>query len=81
MRAFPVPDGGLYFPQYFGDGTSASFDTSLNWNKHDALFPSEYCQIDSSGAIHCVSLSGTTFTHHLSWNGGENWTTIRELQR
>jgi len=75
MRAFPVPDGGLYFPQYFGDGTSAFLDTSLNWNKHDALFPSEYCQIDSSGAIHCVSLSGTTFTHHLSWNGGENWTT------
>ncbi len=75
MRAFPIPDGGLYFPQYFGDGTSAFLDTSLNWNKHDAQFPSEYCQIDSSGAIHCVSLSGTTFTHHLSWNGGENWTT------
>ena len=75
MRAFPVPSGGLYFPQYFSDGTSAFLDTSLNWNKHDVLFPSEYCQLDSTGALHCVSLSGTTFTHHLSYDAGSTWAT------
>ena len=75
MRAFSLPDGGLYFPNYFDDGTSAFLDTSLNWNKHNLVMPSEYCQIDSSGAIHCVSLSGGGFTHYLSWNGGLNWTT------
>ena len=75
MRAFPVPSGGLYFPSYFNDGTSAFLDTSLNWNKHNMIMPSEYCQIDTSGAMHCVSSSGTTFTHHLSWNGGLNWST------
>ena len=75
MRAFPVPSGGLYFPQYFSDGTSAFLDTSLNWNKHDVQFPSEYCQIDTTGAIHCVSLAGTTFTHHLSHDGGFTWAT------
>ena len=31
MRAFPVPSGGLYFPNYFLDGTDAFVDTSLNW--------------------------------------------------
>ena len=75
MRAFPVPSGGLYFPQYFNDGTSAFLDTSLNWNRHDVQFPSEYCQIDTTGAIHCVSLAGTTFTHHLSLDGGTTWAT------
>ena len=75
MRAFAIPDGGLYFPQYFNDGTSAFLDTSLNWNKHNLVMPSEYCQIDSVGAIHSVKLTGTTFTHYLSWNGGLNWTT------
>ena len=30
MRAFPVPSGGLYFPDYFTDGTDAFVDTSLN---------------------------------------------------
>ncbi len=75
MRSFAIPEGGLYFPQYFSDGSSAFLDTSLNWNKHDVMFPSEYCQIDSAGAIHCVSLAGTTFTHHLSWDGGLNWST------
>jgi len=76
MRAFPLPSGGLYFPNYFGDGSSAFLDTSLNWNKHDLQMPSEYCQIDTSGALHCVSLSGTRFTHYLSWNGGQNWSTF-----
>ena len=75
MRAFPLPSGGLYFPAYFTDGTSAFLDTSLNWNKHDVVFPSEYCQIDSTGALHCVSLAGTTFTHHLSYDGGSTWAT------
>ena len=31
MRAFPVPSGGLYFPNYFIDGSDAYLDTSLNW--------------------------------------------------
>ena len=75
MRSFPLPSGGLYFPQYFSDGTSAFLDTSLNWNKHDVQFPSEYCQLDSTGALHCVSLAGTTFTHHLSYDGGTTWQT------
>ncbi len=75
MRAFAIPDGGLYFPKYFSDGTSAYLDTSLNWNKHDVQFPSEYCQIDSAGALHCVSLDGNSFTHYLSWDGGVSWAT------
>ena len=75
MRAFPVPSGGLYFPQYFSDGTSAFLDTSLNWNKHDVEFPSEYCQLDSTGALHCVSLSSNKFTHYLSYDGGTTWAT------
>ena len=75
MRAFPVPSGGLYFPSYFSDGSSAYLDTSLNWNKHDVEFPSEYCQLDSTGALHCVSLSSNIFTHHLSYDGGVTWAT------
>ena len=73
MRAFPLPSGGLYFPSYFTDGTSAFLDTSLSWSKHDVVFPSEYCQIDSSGIIHCVANTGTTFTHYMSNDGAMTW--------
>ena len=38
-------------------------------------FPSEYCAFDSTANLHCVSLSGTTFTHHLSVDGGWTWAT------
>ncbi|MEC7179243.1 MAG: hypothetical protein VXW28_08105, partial [Candidatus Thermoplasmatota archaeon] len=65
--------GGLYFPQYFNDGTSAFLDTSLNWNRHDVQFPSEYCQIDMTGTIHCVANSGTSFTHYTSIDGAMTW--------
>lgn len=75
MRAFPVPTGGLMFPQYFDDGTAAFLDTSLSWNQVDLTFPSEYCHIDALNRIHCVSLQGTTFTHHVSVDGALNWTT------
>ena len=74
MRAFPVPSGGLLFPSYFDNGNAAFMDTSLSWNELDVQFPSEYCQIDRSGALHCVSNSGTTFTHHMSLDGAQTWT-------
>ena len=73
MRAFAVPSGGLLFPQYFDSGKAAFLDTTLSWNEVDMIFPSEYCQIDRSGALHCVSNEGTTFTHHLSYDGGITW--------
>ena len=45
MRAFPVPTGGLMFPQYFNDGSAAFLDTTLSWNQVAIQFPSEYCHI------------------------------------
>lgn len=74
MRAFPVPSGGLLFPSYFDNGNAAFMDTSLSWNELAVQFPSEYCQIDRSGALHCVSNSGTIFTHHMSLDGAQTWT-------
>ena len=77
MRSFPVPSGGLYFPNYFVDGTDAFLDTSLNWwsatNEYGSSLPSEYCSFDSSGALHCVIVEGTIVSHLVSWDGGENW--------
>ena len=49
MRAFPMPSGGLVFPAYYNNGNAAFMDTSLSWNELFVQFPSEYCQIDSSG--------------------------------
>lgn len=74
MRAFPVPSGGLLFPSYFDNGNAAFMDTSLSWNELAVQFPSEYCQIDRTGALHCVSNSGTTFTHYMSLDGAQTWT-------
>ena len=74
MSAFPVPSGGLLFPSYFDNGNAAFMDTSLSWNELAVQFPSEYCQIDRSGALHCVSNSGTTFTHYMSLDGAQTWT-------
>jgi hypothetical protein len=73
MRAFPVPSGGLLFPSYFDNGNAAYMDTTLSWNELEVQFPSEYCQIDRSGALHCVSNTGTTFTHYLSMDGAQTW--------
>ena len=77
MRAFPVPSGGLYFPNYFVDGSDAYVDTSLNWWSATTLngssLPSEYCAIDSSTALHCLSASGSILQHLMSWDGGETW--------
>ena len=60
MRAFAVPSGGLLFPQYFDNGNAAFLDTTLSWNEVAVQFPSEYCQIDMTGTIHCVANAGTT---------------------
>jgi hypothetical protein len=77
MRAFPVPSGGLYFPNYFIDGRDAYVDTSLNWWSATTLngssLPSEYCAIDSSTALHCVLADDNVIQHLLSWDGGETW--------
>ena len=77
MRAFPVPSGGLYFPNYFVDGTDAFLDTSLNWwsatNQNGSSLPSEYCAFDSSSALHCVVSESTMITHLMSLDGGESW--------
>lgn len=74
MRAFPVPSGGLLFPSYFNNGNAAYMDTTLSWNELEVQFPSEYCQIDSAGALHCVENTGTSFTHYLSMDGAQTWT-------
>lgn len=74
MRAFPVPSGGLLFPSYFNNGNAAFMDTTLSWNELEVQFPSEYCQIDRSGALHCVANSGTSFTHYMSMDGAQTWT-------
>ena len=74
MRAFPMPSGGLIFPSYYNNGNAAYMDTSLSWNELYLQFPSEYCQIDSAGIIHCVANSGTSFTHYMSNDGAINWT-------
>ena len=74
MRAFPVPTGGLIFPAYYDNGNAAYMDTTLSWNELSVQFPSEYCQIDSTGALHCVKNTGTTFTHYLSTDGALTWT-------
>ena len=79
MRAFPVPSGGLYFPDYFTDGTDAFVDTSLNWWSATTLngssLPTQYCAFDSSSALHCFGgmSGGVGITHHMSWDGGETW--------
>tara|TARA_B100000900_G_scaffold226402_1_gene192203 strand:+ start:5827 stop:7308 length:1482 start_codon:yes stop_codon:yes gene_type:complete len=73
MRAFPMPSGGLIFPSYYNNGNAAFMDTSLSWNELAVQFPSEYCQIDSSGAIHCVENSGTSLTHYKSTDGAFTW--------
>lgn len=73
MRAFPMPSGGLVFPNYYDNGNAAFMDTSLSWNELAVQFPSEYCQIDSSGTIHCVVNSGNTFTHYMSKDGAQSW--------
>ena len=74
MRAFPMPSGGLIFPSYYNNGNAAYMDTSLSWNELYLQFPSEYCQIDSAGIIHCVANSGTSFTHYMSNDGAISWT-------
>ena len=77
MRAFPVPSGGLYFPDYFIDGRDAFLDTSLNWwtgvNLNGTSMPSQYCAFDSSSALHCVIPGDASLTHMMSWDGGESW--------
>ena len=77
MRAFPVPSGGLYFPDYFVDGDDAYLDTSLNWwtgvTMNGSSLPSQYCSFDSSGILHCVRAEGIVLTHMISSNGGEAW--------
>ena len=77
MRAFPVPSGGLYFPNYFVDGRDAYVDTALNWWSATTLngssLPSEYCAIDSSTALHCLLSEDNIIQHLVSWDGGETW--------
>ena len=77
MRAFPVPSGGLYFPNYFVNGDDAFLDTNLDWYKAETMggnsLPSEYCAFDSSGALHCVVRESMVLKHQLSWDGGESW--------
>jgi hypothetical protein len=78
MRAFPVPSGGLYFPNYFLNGDDAYVDTGLRWWKGVTLegnsLPTSYCAMDASSALHCLEKVGTNITHMLSWDGGENFT-------
>ena len=77
MRAFPVPSGGLYFPNFFSDGGDAFLDTGLDWwratTTGSTTLPSQYCALDSSTALHCVTNNDNTFIHQLSWDGGETW--------
>ena len=73
MRAFPLPSGGLIFPSYYNNGNAAYMDTTLSWNELAVQFPSEYCQIDRRGTLHCVATSGTSFTHYLSTDGALTW--------
>ena len=77
MRAFPVPSGGLYFPNFFSDGGDAFLDTSLEWWRATTAdgntLPSEYCAFDSSSSLHCITNTGNNFIHQLSWDGGETW--------
>ena len=77
MRAFPVPSGGLYFPDYFDNDVDAYLDTSLSWwaatNSNGSSLPSQYCSFDSSTALHCVTAGGTVLQHMLSWDGGLTW--------
>jgi len=77
MRAFPVPSGGLYFPNFFSDGGDAFLDTSLEWWRATTAdgntLPSQYCSLDSSSALHCITNNANTFLHQLSWDGGETW--------
>ena len=73
MRAFPMPTGGLIFPSYYSNGNAAYMDTTLSWNQLEVQFPSEYCHYDSSGTLHCVANSGTSFTHYMSTDGALTW--------
>ena len=69
MRAFPVPTGGLYFPDYFVNGDDAYLDTNLDWYKAETMggntLPSEYCAFDSSSALHCVVRDGLALIHQF----------------
>ncbi|MDC0340527.1 hypothetical protein OAM96_01060 [Candidatus Poseidoniaceae archaeon] len=73
MRSFPLPSGGLLFPNYYDNGNAAYMDTTLSWNELEVQFPSEYCQIDSTGSIHCMKNTGTDFTHFISYDGTNSW--------
>jgi hypothetical protein len=73
MRSFPFPSGGLLFPNYYDNGNAAYMDTTLSWNELEVQFPSEYCQIDSTGSIHCMKNTGTDFTHFISFDGANSW--------
>ncbi len=73
MRSFPLPSGGLLFPNYYDNGNAAYMDTTLSWNELEVQFPSEYCQIDSTGLIHCMKNTGTDFTHFISSDGANSW--------
>ena len=73
MRSFPFPSGGLLFPNYYDNGNAAYMDTTLSWNELEVQFPSEYCQIDSTGLIHCMKNTGTDFTHFISSDGANSW--------
>ena len=73
MRSFPFPSGGLLFPNYYDNGNAAYMDTTLSWNELEVQFPSEYCQIDSTGLIHCMKNTGTDFTHFISYDGANSW--------
>ncbi len=78
MRATPLLiQGGLLFPNYFGNGESAYMDTNLIWHRHTMpagkTIPSEYLIIDSTGAMHSIEQQGATLIYHLSLDGGENW--------
>lgn len=73
MRAFPMPSGGLIFPNYYNNGNAAYMDTTLSWNELEVQFPSEYCHFDSAGTLHCVVNSGTSFTHYMSTDGALTW--------
>ena len=68
-----MPTGGLIFPSYYSNGNAAYMDTTLSWNELEVQFPSEYCHYDSTGILHCVANSGTSFTHYMSNDGALTW--------
>ena len=64
MRAFPCRAVGR---SSWPTTTTATprMDTTLSWNELEVQFPSEYCQIDRKGTLHCVANSGTTYPLHV----------------